>query len=279
MVAQDKGFYRDAGLNVRLIRGGPNRNSLEWLEQGKTTFCTAWLSTAVEELANGANIVNIAQMIQRSALLLVANRHDGIYVPKDLDGKSVGLWMTQFYLQPMLFFRQNNLTVNIVPNYSSVGLFLKGGVDAIAAMWYNEYHTILNSGFNPDELTVFFMHDHGLDFPEDGIYCTEKTYLKDPRMCYDFACASIKGWLYAFEHKEEALDIVMKYARAAHTRTNRPHQRWMLNRMEDLIIPGGDKSRIGKLNYGACMKLARALRNLHLIEKVPAFAYFFRGPE
>jgi len=60
-----------------------------------------------------------------------------------------------------------------------VNLFLRDGVDVVSAMWYNEYHTIINSGLNPDELTTFFFHEHGLNFPEDGIYTLEETFKRD----------------------------------------------------------------------------------------------------
>ena len=110
----------------------------------------------------------------------------------------------------------------------------------MSAMWYNEYHTILNSGLNPDDLTLFFFSRLGLNFPEDGIYCMEKTLREDPESCEAFVQASIKGWLYAFENQDDALNIVMKHAKAAHTGTNKAHQRWMLARMKELIMPEGD---------------------------------------
>ena len=87
----------------------------------------------------------------------------------------------------------------------------------MAAMWYNEYHAILNSGLNPEDLTLFFFSRLGLNFPEDGIYCLEKTLREDPQLCEALVQASIKGWLYAFENEDYAVDIVMKHAKAAHT--------------------------------------------------------------
>jgi len=67
-----------------------------------------------------------------------------------------------------------------------------------SATWYNEYHTLINSGLDPDELTPFFFHEHGLNFPEDGIYTLEETLKRDPSLSCDFVKASIEGWVYAF---------------------------------------------------------------------------------
>jgi NitT/TauT family transport system substrate-binding protein len=277
MVALEKGFYREAGLDLTLLVGGPEKPPFVSLESGEATFCTDWLSNGIEKKASGVRIVNLAQISQHSALILVAKKKSEIEQPQDLNGKKVGLWAGQFYLQPNVFFQKYGLKVNVIPNYSSVSLFLKGGVDAMSAMWYNEYHTILNSGLNSEDLTLFFFSQLGLNFPEDGIYCKEETLQQDTEMCAAFVRASMKGWLYAFENQDEALDIVMKHARAAHTGTNRAHQRWMLARMKDLIIPDGDTSYLGKLNpidYGL---VGGILKNLHLIEQIPKFTDFYQG--
>jgi NitT/TauT family transport system substrate-binding protein len=279
MVALEKGFYRDVGLDLTLLVGGPGKSPFVMLESGQATFCTDWLSNGIEKKASGLGIVNLAQISQRSALILVAKKKSGIEQPQNLNGKNVGLWAGQFELQPKVFFQKYGLKVNIIPNYSSISLFLKGGVDAMAAMWYNEYHTILNSGLNADDLTLFFFSRLGLNFPEDGIYCMEETLRKDPEQCEAFVRASIQGWLYAFAHQDEALEIVMKHAKAAHTGTNKAHQRWMLARMKDLIIPDGDTTNLGKLNPTEYALVGDILKDFRLIDRIPQYHDFYRGPK
>lgn len=279
MVALEKGLYRQAGLDVTLLEGGPGKSPCDYLRMGKATFGTSWLATGLEERASGMPIVNIGQIIQRSALMLIADKGKGIEGLADLDGKKVALWEGHFRLQPTLFFRRRGVKVEIVSNYSTVNLFLKHGVSATWAMWYNEYHLILNSGYNPDELTVFYLKDSELNFPEDGLYCMEHTYRNDPEMCSAFVDASIKGWLYAFKHKEEALDIVMKHTEAAHTGTNRAHQRWMLARMEDVIAPKGRIQNVGKLDPQDYALVGEVLQDNSTIEHVPPLAEFYKGPQ
>lgn len=278
MVAKEKGFYREAGLDLTLMRGGPEHQTLELLQKGQTTFSVQWLSTAVKARADEIPIVNIGQMIQHSALLLVAKKGTGIKTVGDLNEKKVGCWQGDFQIQPRALFRMHDLTAKLIPMYTTVNLFLKGGVSAMAAMWYNEYHTIINSGLNEDELTVFFFSKMGLNFPEDGLYCLEETYRSHPEACARLTEASLKGWLYAFEHQDEALDIVMKYADAASTGTNKAHQRWMLARMKDLIIPDGDTAGLGKLKEKDFDKVGEVLKDLKMITHVPAFKEFYRGP-
>lgn len=277
MVALEKGFYRQAGIDLILMRGGPEILNIDLLKKGECTFATAWLSTGIQQRSSGARIVNLAQIIQRSALMLVARKSSGIKVPSDLQGRKVGLWGGDFQIQPLAFFVRNKLKVEIIPLYGTSNLFLKGAVDVMSAMWYNEYHQILLSGVNEDELSTFFFSDFGLNFPEDGIYCLEETYRSNPDLCVRMVEASLKGWLYAFDHDQEALDIVMKYAAAAHTGTNRAHQRWMLARMRDLIIPSGNRAVLGKLQPEDYSKVVLVLKDLDLIKNAPGFSDFYKG--
>jgi NitT/TauT family transport system substrate-binding protein len=143
-------------------------------------------------------------------------------------------------------------------------------------MWYNEYHIILNSGLNPDELTTFFFHEHELNFPEDGIYTLEDTFQKDPDLSCAFVKASIEGWLYAFAHPEEALDIIIKYMIEAHVPANRVHQRWMLERMKDLILPKDSGIPIGTLLPSDYERVSKELKESGLMNEIPDFDSFYK---
>ncbi len=277
-VAYDEGIYKKHGIDVRIIQGGPGRPSSELLEKGEAQAGSMWLSTAIQKRSSGVRLVNIAQVIQRSSLMLVAKKGRSIKKPEDLNGKKVGLWGNDFRIQPMAFFKRYDLAVTVIPQSYSVNLFLRDGVDAASAMWYNEYHTILNSGINADELTTFFFSDHGLNFPEDGIYVMEETLKKDPALFCAFVRASIEGWMYAFDHPVRAVDTILKYMTEANVPANRVHQKWMLERMKDIIMPGeqgaGAPWTLKKEDYE---RVGEELKRGGLIGTVPDYSEFTFG--
>jgi NitT/TauT family transport system substrate-binding protein len=274
-VAYEKGFYKAQGLDVRIMRGGPGRPSAEMLAKGAADFATMFLSTGIEERAKGTKLINIAQVVRESNFLLVARKSSGINTPRDMEGKKMGMWGAELRLQPTAFIRRYGVHVKPVPQSYTVNLFLRGGVDIASAMLHNEYHTILSSGVDPEDLVVFKLADYGINFPEDGIYCLEETFRKDPGACYGFARASVQGWLYAFDHPEEALDIVMKYVDEANIATNRCHQKWMLEHMRNAIYFWDSNTPVGELAEFEYADVARELKAGGLIDSIPSYSEFF----
>jgi NitT/TauT family transport system substrate-binding protein len=275
-----KGIYRKHGIDLTILTGGASMPPSEYLATGRAQFVTSWLSSALLMRSKGLRLVNIGQLVQRSSLMLIAKKSTGIVRPSDMEGKKVGLWAGDFEIQPKALFRKHGLRVNAVRQSFSVNLFLRGGVDVASAMWYNEYHTIINGGINPDELNTFFFSEMGLNFPEDGIYVLEDTFRRDPELAHAFVRASLEGWNYAFAHPEEAVDIVLQYAAEAKIPANRAHQRWMLGRMSELILPPGEgTSSMGVLKERDYAFVSGELKAGGFIKDAPAFRDFYKGPE
>jgi NitT/TauT family transport system substrate-binding protein len=234
-----------------------------------------FLSTAVAERAKGTRLINVGQIVSKSSQTLIAKKSSGINSWHDINGRKVGLWGAELSILPLALFKRYGMRVTVVPQASTVNLFLRGGVDVASVMWYNEYHSILDAGVEPEELVAFHLSDFGINHPEDGIYCLESTFRKDPQSCCRFVRASVEGWRYTFEHPEEALDIVMKYVSEAKVPTNRQHQKWMLAHMREVIdLPDGQEypASLAETDY---MAVAEELRANGIIDDIPPFAYFF----
>jgi NitT/TauT family transport system substrate-binding protein len=103
--------------------------------------------------------------------------------------------------------------------------------------------------------------------------------MKDPAPSRAFVKATIEGWSYAFAHPDEALDIVLRVMVQAKIPANRMHQKWMLNRMKDLISPPDHRGRIGMLEPSDYQRVAGELRQAGFIERIADYQSFFVGGE
>jgi len=272
-MAVEKGFYRERGIDLTVLRGVPEQPATSGLSDGHADFITTFLSTALQRWDEGVDLVNICQIVQRSALLLVTRASSGIKTPADFAGRTVSVW-PEFALQPRALFRKFGVQPRVIPQRNTLNLFLRGGADVASAMLYNEYHLLLNAGLEEDELVVFRYDAYGLNFPEDGIYCLRTTLARDPSLCRGFVQGSLEGWRYAFEHPEEALDVVMHHVEAAGLPTSRVHHRWMLARMHDIMLPTGDPHSLGSLSEEDFANVARELLTAGLVTHVPELGAF-----
>lgn len=274
-MAKDKGFYADAGVELTLIQGGPDILASELLEDGKVDFATMFLSTGLIKRAT-IPVINIGQFVQNSALMLITKANSHITHPRDLDGKKVGLWANEFEIQPRALFQRLGIDVTVVPQSSSVDLFMRGGVEACSGMLYNEYHLLLSYGMDETEIRPFLFRDTDLNFPEDGIYALEKTVIQRPEVCKAVVAATARGWDYAFKHPEEALDGIMIRMLEKKIPANRAHQRWMLSRMQD-IISTDTTTPLGVLKREDYERVRDILYEMDFIREKPAFSDFYKG--
>ncbi|MFA6293702.1 MAG: ABC transporter substrate-binding protein [Victivallales bacterium] len=252
-MAHAKGFYSQEGLDVSIMRGGPDVRVGESLRSGKTDFASFMLSSALEERANGLPLVDLAQVVNRSNFLLVAWRNpaEGVYINdlSDLNGRRITVWQEDFRAPYLALFASKGVHPVILPQYYTLSLFLHRGAAACSVMRYNEYHTLRQNGLQDKDIRIFSLHELGIRLPEDGIYCLDETWRQRPETCRKFVRASLKGWMYARDHEEETLNEVMKYVRKENLPTNRMHMKWMLREILASIFPEkGDDWVFGKLS-------------------------------
>lgn len=271
-VALDKGYYAAKGLDVTLLEGGPDKDPLEELRIGGANVVTQFLSTALVARDRGLPLINLAQVVERSTLTLVAWKDSGIQRIEDLGGRRVSLWGDQFNAPYLALFKARGVRPVVVPQYYSVELFLRRGVDACSAMEYNEVHRIYQAGVDPGEVSVFSMHDLGFGFPEDGLYCLESFGAENPAAACAVADASMQGWQRAQEAPDEALASVMKRTRTSHLPVNEAHMRWMLTTMLKSIYPeGGGSWNPGTLSRGDYDRTVRLLFERDLITNASSY--------
>ncbi|HBB91502.1 MAG TPA: ABC transporter substrate-binding protein [Bacteroidales bacterium] len=273
-VGIDKGFYRNHGIDLKVLPFDPMALPETLIREKKADFALLWLVNALAMKDKGADIANIAQFSSRSSLMLITRKSSGINRIEEMDGKRAGIWIG-FDMQPQALFNKYNLKVEMVPIGSTNNLFLQGGVDILNANWFDEYHSVLNCGIHEDELNKFFFADYGFNFLEDGIYCLSEKASADPELCRNFVEAALEGWSYAFGNQQEAIEIVIKFAKAANQPVNRSHQSWMLSRYRELYIPagtGGINNNLNPADYEAVQKVM--LESRFITQPIPYDTFY-----
>jgi len=278
-VAAAKGFYRARGLEVEIIQGGPGLNPLDRIAGGEVDFVVSWLTSALIRRDRGLPLVNVAQIVNRSNLAMISWKMRDGETPADLAGRRISIWEGDLRVPYAAWLKAEGVEpAAIYPQFYSVNLFLRKGVDACSAMYYNELHMIYQAGVDADERNVFSLKDYGFDFPEDGIYCTEKTIRQRPEVVAAFREASLEGWLYAAAYQEEALDIVMEYVTAANVATNRTHMKWMLENILASIVPGADGDwTFGRLDREDYEKTVKMMQEQGMLAEPVPFEAFTGG--
>ena len=207
-VAEAKGFYREAGVNVRIEHPSATQPAMNRLRKNQCQATTLQLCQAIEIVDDGIPLVNILQTSMNNAMVIVSARGKD---PLTQKGAKVGIWSVGFGQLAICMSIKDHLNYEWVRFAQNVNLFVTGALDATLAMSYNEYYQLLQAGMELSDKNVYRFCDHGYNVQEDGVYMTRDYYEKHKDQAQKFAAASRRGWEWAAAHPDEALDIVMKY--------------------------------------------------------------------
>lgn len=126
----------------------------------------------------------------------------------------------------------------------------KDTITLASAMTYNELGLIKNSydggyGYG-DEIGVIDMNDEGVAMLEDMLFCTKAFAEANPNTVKAFTTASMKGWVYACEHPDEAAEIVFKYGSSV----SADHQKYMASEVAKLVTTDTKGNSVPAANVG-----------------------------
>ncbi len=253
-VAEEKGFYDDADLNVTIKPGGPDIAPPQVIAGGGADVIVDWMPSALASREKGVPLVNIAQPFKSSGMMLTCRKDSGITSPADFKGKTLGVWFFGNEYPFLSWMSQLGLStdggddgVTVLKQGFNVDPILQKQADCVSTMTYNEYWQIIDAGLPADDLLVFKYEEQGVSTMEDGLYVLEDNLSDDAFVdkMARFVAASMKGWEYARDNVEEAADIVLDND-ASGAQTEK-HQRRMMGEINKLTA--GTDGKLDPADY------------------------------
>ncbi len=273
IAAKEKGFYKDAGLDVDLKEYKNGIDIEQDVLDGKSTY-GIYNSYILLEYLRGKPLVLLSSYFKRAALVLLTT--PDIKSPKDLIGKKIMTTSKEdFTLNFGPYFKAYGVTpdeLTFVPMSYNVKDLADGKVSAFSAFISSEPYNLDKMGakyniLNPSNDNFYIL--------QLELFTSQKEAKKHPLRTQAFIDASIKGWQYALTHKQELVDII-------HNKYNPNISKAALKAealsIEKLILPYTYK--IGSIDKNFLFKQQQLFeKNYHLKKKHSLHAFIFNDKE
>jgi len=215
MMAQEKGFYREAGLDLTIISGKGSASTAQLVASKATQIGFADGYVVGNGVAKGMGIKSIAAIYRRNPAAMIVLADSGIKTPKDLAGKTVAITAGSAQFQQWPAFAKGAgidtsaiKLVNIDP--AGVGpALVSGKADAIGGFAQGYVPAIEIRG--KKQVRVFWFADYGVTVVSNGIVVHQDLIKSDPGLLRAFVPPTIKGFIYARQHPDELAALVKKY--------------------------------------------------------------------
>jgi len=270
--ALEKGYYKDEGLNVKLINGDPQHQPVEEVLSGRAQYAEGNSEVLYQRL-KGKPLIALAAIFQHSPSVLITLQSSGINSVHDLVGKRVMLATEQEdsdFLSMMINEGISPEQINIVRSSYQLEDLINGKVDA-----FNSYST--NEPFILDKLGIKYNIinpiSYSVDFYSDILFTSESELKNNPERVAAMLRATLKGWRYAMDNPEEIIDLLIKKYKVTKTRE---HLRFEADKMQRLILP--DLIQIGHMNKDRWQHMADTFITTKLIPNKKNFNGFLYDP-
>ncbi|MBV6477262.1 MAG: hypothetical protein MOGDAGHF_02952 [Rhodocyclaceae bacterium] len=268
--AQEKGYYRAAGLEVDIREAGPETDPVREVLDGRAQFGVS-NSALILARAQGKPVVALAVVFQHSPFILAARRESGIRSVHDLAGKR--LMVEPHADEVFAYLRQEGVSeklMTIQPHSFDHQDLIDGKTDVLTAYSTDEPYFFRQKKF---DFLEFSPRAAGIDFYGDNLFAAETLVAGKPDLVKAFREASLRGWDYAMRHPEEMADLII----ARHgDRKSRAHLLYEAREMHSLLRP--DLVEIGHMNPGRWRHIADVYADLGMIERDFSLGGFLYDP-
>lgn len=204
-VAREKGYYREAGLDVEIREAAPDTNVVDEVVSERAQFGVGTSSLLLAR-GEGRPVVALAVIFQHSPIVLISRNGDGLRGIRDLVGKKV---MMERHVEDLLaYLRLEKVpteSLTLLPHSFSPDDLIHGRVDAMSAYLTSEPYALQKAGV---DYSIFSPRSVGIDFYGDNLFTSERELERYPARVAAFREASLRGWEYAMTHVDETIALI-----------------------------------------------------------------------
>jgi NitT/TauT family transport system substrate-binding protein len=216
MAAHEKGFYKDAGLNVDIGPGKGSGSTAQLVASKAAQFGFSDGFVVGNSVSKGLDIRAVAGIYRRNPTAVTVLADGGINSPKDLEGKSIAITpgSAQFQQWPAFVkgckLDADKIRVVSVDPAGTPPALITGKVDAMAGFAQGQVPTVEIRGGK--KVRVFWYADCGVNAVSNCIIVHKDLVKDDPALIKAFVSATVKGFLYARAHPDELVASVKKFS-------------------------------------------------------------------
>lgn len=183
-----KGYYREAGLEVQIVPGGPNAIPPQKVALGSAQFSIGRSDELAIAVSRGIPLQIVAALMQRDPQAIMFHEEGGISEFKDLDGRNVMAVPGSGWI--MLMEKKFGITVSVTPLDFGLSRFMADKKFVQQCFITNEPYYVRQQGAKVKTLLL-----SGIGFPPYRVWYTSRSFAeKNPAIVKAFTAASIRGW-------------------------------------------------------------------------------------
>jgi len=229
--AKEKGFYNDVGLDVEIKERNVKQDNIKQVVNGESEYGVADTSLLIYR-SKKQPIVIVAPILQHSPSVLITLKKKNIDTPYKLNNKNILFYRKDsdgMGLNAMFNSLEINLNIQKIKSSNDITELIDGDIDAYAGYITNEPYYLKEKNL---DVNIINPANYGFDFYGDILFTNEFEVKNHPHRVNRFKEATLKGWKYALEHKEEIIKLIKnKYAKSKSLK----HLRYEADALEQLI--------------------------------------------
>ena len=212
-LALEKGWFKEAGLDVVIRDGRGSASTVGLLASGKADIAYAHMSAVALGRAKGLPVKLVASVMRKNTIGLIFKKGTGVSAPSQLRGKTVLYAATT--IEGPLFegylsnagMKRSDVTTLVVDASSKVASVLGGKGDAAVAPV--PYYLALVAG--KSELDTSLFSDYGVRMMDMSVVASEKMIRENPAAVAAFVSVMSRAFEYTLKdkHLDEAIKAMM----------------------------------------------------------------------